>query len=100
MIGGSEPASPGADPGLGWQHTEPLPAPLWAILITAVGFNWTGYGFGWTLRGTAQQMVIDAAVAAPISVPVDSLQMMMNARDLRTQRYQDFSVVFDERSWS
>jgi hypothetical protein len=23
-----------------------------AILITAVGFNWTGYGFGWMLRGT------------------------------------------------
>jgi hypothetical protein len=66
-----------------------------AILITAVGFNWTGYGFGWTLRGTAQQMVIDAAVAAPISVRVDPLRMMMNARDLPTQRYQDFSVVFD-----
>jgi hypothetical protein len=58
-----------------------------AILITAVGFNWTGYGFGWTLRGTAQQMVIDAAVAAPKSVRVNPLQMMMNARDLPTQRY-------------
>ena len=23
-----------------------------AILITAVGFNWAGYGFGWTLGGT------------------------------------------------
>jgi hypothetical protein len=33
------------------------------ILITAVGFNWTGYGFGWTLRSTAEKMVIDAAVA-------------------------------------
>jgi hypothetical protein len=37
-----------------------------AILITAVGFNWTGYGFGWMLRSTVQQLVIDAAVAAPI----------------------------------
>jgi hypothetical protein len=66
-----------------------------AILITAVGFNWTGYGFGWTLRGTAEQMVIDAAVAAPKSVQVDPLQMMMNAKDLPTKRYQDFSLVFD-----
>ena len=66
-----------------------------AILITAVGFNWTGYGFGWTLRGTAEQMVIDAAAAAPISVRVDPLQMMMNAKDLPTIRYQDLSMVFD-----
>jgi len=44
-----------------------------AILITAVGFNWTGYGFGWTLRGTAEQMVIDAVVAAPKSVQIDTL---------------------------
>jgi hypothetical protein len=65
-----------------------------AILITAVGFNWTGYGFGWTLRGTAEQMAIDAAVAAPISVRIDPLQMMMNAKDLPTERYQDFSLVF------
>jgi hypothetical protein len=66
-----------------------------AILITAVGFNWTGYGFGWTLHSTAKQMVIDAAVAAPISARVDPLQMMMNAKDLPTIRYHDLSVVFD-----
>ena len=66
-----------------------------AILITAVGFNWTGYGFGWMLRGTAEQMVIDAAVAAPIRVQIDPMQLMRNAKDLPTVRYQDFSVVFD-----
>jgi hypothetical protein len=65
-----------------------------AILLTAVGFNWTGYGFGWTLRSTAKQMVIDAAVAAPIDVRVDPLQMMMNANDLPTGRFQDFTFVF------
>jgi hypothetical protein len=65
-----------------------------AILITAVGFNWTGYGFGWMLRGTAEQMVIEAAVAAPIAV-FDSMQMMMNAKGLSTERYHDFSFVFD-----
>ena len=65
-----------------------------AILITAVGFNWTGYGFGWTLRGTAEQLVIDAAVAAPIDVRVDPLQTMMNAKDLPTERFQDFTFVF------
>ena len=65
------------------------------LLITAVGFNWTGYGFGWTLRGTADQMVIDAAVAAPIRVRIDPMQMMMNAKDLPTERYRDFSLVFD-----
>ena len=31
-----------------------------AILITAVGFNWAGYGFGWTLGGTAEQKAKDA----------------------------------------
>ncbi len=66
-----------------------------AILITAVGFNWTGYGFGWTLRGTTEQMVIDAAVAAPIGVQVDPMQMMTNAKGLSTERYHDFSFVFD-----
>jgi hypothetical protein len=65
-----------------------------AILLTAVGFNWTGYGFGWTLRGTAEQMVINAAVAAPIDVRADPLQMMMNAKDLPTERFQDFTFVF------
>jgi hypothetical protein len=66
-----------------------------AILITAVGFNWTGYGFGWMLRGTAEQMVIDAAVAAPIGVGFDAIQMLTNAKDMPTVLYHDFSFVFD-----
>jgi hypothetical protein len=66
-----------------------------AILITAVGFNWTGYGFGWMFRGTAEQMVIEAAVAAPIGVGIDPMQMMTNAKDMPTVRYHDFSFVFD-----
>ncbi len=49
---------------------------------------------GW-LRGTAEQMVIDAAVAAPIGVAIDLMQMMTNAKDLPTVRYHDFSFVFD-----
>jgi hypothetical protein len=40
-------------------------------------------------------MVIDAAVAAPIRVRIDSMQMMMNAKDLPTERYRDFTLVFD-----
>src|SRR5258708_19839191 len=39
-----------------------------AILITAVGFNWAGYGFGWTLRSTAEQKVKDAGEAAIVRV--------------------------------
>ena len=66
-----------------------------AILITGVGFNWTGYGFGWMLRSTAEQMVIEAAVAAPIGVGIDPMQMMTNAKDMPTVRYHDFSFVFD-----
>jgi hypothetical protein len=66
-----------------------------AIFITAVGFNWTGYGFGWMLRSTVQQLVIDAAVAAPIAVQIDPMHVMKNAKDLPTGRYKDFSVVFD-----
>jgi hypothetical protein len=66
-----------------------------AILISAVGFNWTGYGFGWMLRGTAQQLVIDAAIAAPLAVQIDPMHVMKNAKDLPTGLYTDFSVVFD-----
>ena len=64
-----------------------------AILITAVGFSWTGYGFGWMLRSTAEQMVIEAAVAAPIQP--DPMQMMINARDLPTQEFVDYTFVFN-----
>jgi hypothetical protein len=39
-----------------------------AILITAIGFNWAGYGFGWTLGGTAEQKVKDAREAAIVRV--------------------------------
>ena len=39
-----------------------------AILITAVGFNWADYGFGWTLGGTAEQKVKDAGEAAIVRV--------------------------------
>jgi hypothetical protein len=62
-----------------------------AILITAVGFNWTDYGFGWMLRGTAEQMVIESAVAAPIRP--DPMQMMMNARELPTLEFVDYKRV-------
>jgi hypothetical protein len=64
-----------------------------AILITAVSFNWTGYGFGWMFRGTAEQMVIESAVAAPIRP--DPMQMMMNARELPTLEFVDYTFVFD-----
>jgi hypothetical protein len=36
-----------------------------------------------------------ASVAAPIGVRVDPLPMMINAKDLSTERYHDFSLVFD-----
>ena len=39
-----------------------------AILMTAVGFNWTGYGFGWTLESTAKQAASDAAQASMVRV--------------------------------
>jgi hypothetical protein len=64
-----------------------------AILITAVGFNWAGYGFGWMLRSTAEQMVIKAAVAAPIRS--DPMQMMMNARELPALEFVDYTFVFN-----
>ena len=38
------------------------------ILIIAVGFNWAGYGFGWTLRSTAEQKAKDAGDAAIVRV--------------------------------
>jgi len=36
-----------------------------------------------------------ASVAAPIGVRVDPMQMMMNAKDLPTERWYDFSSVFN-----
>ena len=39
-----------------------------ALLITAVGFNGEGYGFGWTLGGTAEQKAKDAGEAAIVRV--------------------------------
>jgi hypothetical protein len=41
------------------------------------------------------QMLIDAAVAAPIGVGIDPMQMMMNARDLPTLELVDYTFVFD-----
>ena len=34
-------------------------------------------------------------IRPPAGVQVDPLQMMMNATDLSTERYHDFSLVFD-----
>jgi hypothetical protein len=64
-----------------------------AILIIAVGFNWTGYGFGWMLRSTAEQLVIESAVAAPIRP--DPMPVMMNARKLPTEEFVDYTFVFN-----
>jgi hypothetical protein len=44
------------------------------------------------LRSTAEQMVIEAAVAAPIRP--DPMQMMINAIDLPTQEFVDYTFVF------
>ena len=52
-----------------------------ALILAGVG--------GW-LASTPQ-----ASAAAPIGVRLDTLQMMMNAKDLRTERFQDFTFVFD-----
>ena len=52
-----------------------------ALILAGVG----GWG-AWTP---------DASVAAPVGVRVDPLQTMMNAKDLSTERYHDFSLVFD-----
>ena len=52
-----------------------------ALILAGVG--------GW-VASTPQ-----ASVAAPIGVRVDPMQMMMNAKDLPTERYPDLSSVFD-----
>ena len=36
----------------------------------------------------------NVSVAAPIGVPVDPLQTMISAKDLPTEQYHDFSLVF------
>jgi len=45
------------------------------------------------LRSTAEQIIIEAAVAAPIRP--DPMQMMMNARELPTLEFVDYTFVFN-----
>jgi hypothetical protein len=52
-----------------------------ALILAGVG--------GW-VASTPQE-----SVAAPIDVRVDTLQMMMNGKDLRTEQFQDFTFLFD-----
>jgi hypothetical protein len=47
-------------------------------------------GFGAWAASTTQ-----TRVAAPTGVRIDPSQMMMNAKDLPTQRVVDFSVIFN-----
>jgi hypothetical protein len=43
-----------------------------AALIVALGFNWFGgYGFNWTLGGTAQKMALAASTDAMIPICAD-----------------------------
>ena len=54
-----------------------------AVIIVAVGFNLFGYGFGWTLGGTADKRVEEAAATARMNalLPVcaESFREMANA---------------------
>ena len=63
------------------RKTNLFAIPAAALILAGVG--------GW-VASTPQ-----ASVAAPIGVRVDTLQMMMNAKDLGTERFQDFTFVFD-----
>jgi hypothetical protein len=58
------------------------------LFAMAVALILAGVG-GW-VASTPQ-----ASVAAPIGIGIDPLQMMMNAKDLPTERYRDLSSVFD-----
>jgi hypothetical protein len=42
-------------------------AALGVIVTIAVGFSWTGYGFGWTLGGTAEKMANERTEAAVVA---------------------------------
>ena len=53
-------------------------AAVGAILVTAIGFNWFGQGFGWVTGGTAKDMAQKSAnsvlVAALAPICVDKFQ--------------------------
>jgi hypothetical protein len=53
-----------------------------ALILAGVG--------GWTNSATG---ALESKAAAPI-IQVDTLQMMVNAKDLPIQEFEDFSVVF------
>ena len=54
-----------------------------AVILAGVGT--------WTVLTTRAPV----AVAAPTPVQIDPLKMMMNAKDLPTERFVDYSVIFN-----
>ena len=63
--------------------------------MMAVGFSWTGYGFGWTLGGTAEKMAserVDVALVAAYT-PVCVEKFVGPADDAK---WQEFAKV---ESW-
>ena len=82
-------------------------AALGVIVTVAVGFSWTGYGFGWTLGGTAEQMAnerTEAAVVAALAplcaqryadnaTPVQRIAFSKESTWMRDSKIQDMGFA-------
>ena len=71
-------------------------AALGAIVTVAVGFSWTGYGFGWTLGGTAENMASERTEAAVVAAlaPICAQRYADNATPLQRVAFSK------ESSWA
>jgi hypothetical protein len=77
-------------------QTHLVAVALGAVLMMAVGFSWTGYGFGWKLAGTAEQM---ASTRAENAVNV-ALAPICAERFLRDASAEDRAAFAKENSYS
>ena len=61
-------------------------AAIGVTLTAAVGFNWTGYGFGWVTGGTAEKLATERTIAAVVKVMApDCVRRFKQQADMAAQ---------------
>jgi hypothetical protein len=49
--------------------------------MVAIGFDWTGYGFGWTLGGTVDKIARERSATAVVNALAPGCAVALNARE-------------------
>ena len=71
-------------------------AAIGVVLTVAIGFSWTGYGFGWMLGGNAENMASERTEAAVVAAlaPICAQRYADNATPLQRVAFSK------ESSWA